>query len=335
MNAARVSMQRCYRLALPLIQQEEAAARAKAEEEKRQEAVRIRNERIEAARREKEQHDAEVARLAALQLARQRQSERHQQAGQQAALILQRAVYIHSEEFARLSGDADSIMNSLAATISMEDSAYRGMSEGSEGARTLLAIYVKIEGNLNGTDVSADVDQQTALADRTIALETSAIRSIYENDEGFFRLLGTWCQVLEKRHPDLVTAYREEDLAVTSRLADDDSAPRAISAYTKASMRVLQKIVADEASASEAQRITTTAESLNAAEDSAWRATTLHSEAILQLLLTLFPQTRAAEAERIRSSVGVEQAGEDSALRAEIHNQQGIAAALHELILHP
>jgi len=322
MAAVKHSMRRSYALAVPQIQQEEAAARARAEAQ-----------RIEAARLDGVTREEEVARARARELAGQRAAIEREVARQQAELQKKIQAFTRSPEYRRWCAEADRIVAAFDSRLAAEDSAYRGMSEGAHTARDLLAILVKIEGRLRGVDVVDAVDSLTQSSDRVLALEDSAKRATYENDQAFFRLLGIWCRATSAKHPELATAFSEEQKSTTSRLVADDSAPRAISEYTGASMRMLKLIVSAHGHSDQASKIVTPVESEELFEDSAWRAAAQHRQANMQLLLALFPAEKAREAASIQLSAIRSVIGDSSAMQDDIGYQRGVIASLHGLIV--
>ncbi len=325
---ARSSMQREYAEAAPIIEKEEKEEQERQAEQKRQEELRAAQARTESDRREREQREQEAARLAEIERI-------EKQARAEAKVRQAEEQFRASAQYAAFQREAAEILRSLETELTTEDSAYRSMSERADAARKLLGIYVKIQGRLHDIDVSDSTDRLLAATDVELTGETSAIREVYENDEGFMDLLGGWCEVLASEQPDLPASFRRTAQSARLDSSADDSAPRAICTFTNASMTVLQQIVASRGREARATTVVNSASLLNASEDSAWRASMHNREAIMELLLALFPPEAKAKAEGIRSSISLETNTDDSALRAQSQYIQGIVDALSALIQMP
>lgn len=325
---ARSSMEREYAEAAPIIQKEEKEEQERQAEQKRQEELRVAQAKEEADRREREQREQEAARLAEIQRI-------EKQARAEAKVRQAQEQFRASAQYAALQHEAAAIVATLQIELITEDSAYRSMSERAKAARKLLAIYVKIQGRLHHIDISDSTDRLLASTDTELTGETSAIREIYENDEGFMDVLGAWCEVLASEQPDLPASFRRTAQSARLDSSTDDSAPRAICTFTNASMTVLQQIVASRGREARATTVVNSASLLNASEDSAWRASMHNRQAIMELLLAVFPPAARAKADGIRSSISLETDTEDSALRAQSQYIQGIVDALAALIQLP
>jgi hypothetical protein len=322
---ARNSMDQEYALASVLIEKEVADAKAKVEAEQRAEAARKAAQEAQAALAGKQRREAEMA---AAEKARQAIALANERAQSMAGA----ARFRNSAEYAALRAHADRIVSSLDTSLITEDSAYRSIQERSEAARELLVIYVKIQGSIHGTDVTADADRISAKTDRAMIGEDSAIRAIDAEDQGFFDLLGVWCAAEISTHPELSRSFDAASSSVRLFQAGDDSAVRSISDYTGASMLVLKALATSQGHASEAAAIVSSVDLLNAGDDSAWRVAMRHSEANMKLILTLFPRDQAAAASRISTSVSINADTDDSAVRAQSQYLQGIVDGLHVLI---
>ena len=334
-DEAKASLDTTYALAEPIIEREAAAERERQAAEKRRQAEEEKQRTVLGAREKEKQAEFERERQAQ-ELARQEDARRQAAAAKaEAAQRGRRASFLSSPEFAAYKKTADDIVDSLGNTIITENSAYRSMSERSEAARDLLAVYIQIQGKLNDQDVTLDVLRlKNEAASRMIA-ENSAIRAIYKHDESFLELLGVWCQVLEKRDPRLHKAFLEESTAIQLQVFSDDSAVRAISGYCGAAMNVLVLIDSELGHGAEANSIVSSATLPNITEDSAWRVAMRNTEAEMNLILLMIPPNRKVEADRIRRSVELDNLGNDSALLHHSRCEQGIVDALHELISNP
>jgi len=325
-------MAQAYAKAKPIIDQAIAA-----EQEKQAELRRREDQRQLAAAAEKERHrQAAVAEKQRQEQARRdadvaRQASAARRATETAAAV-RRAAFQVSQAHAESKRAADGIVSSLAVTVASEDSAYRAISERSDAARRLLSIYVKMQGRLTSTDVTAEVDRITSGADSNLVGEDSAIRATSNYDQAFFDLLGVWCRALGRRYPNLPREFSEESSSVRLRLAGDDSAVREISGYTRASMVVLESIVAAESHAAEAKSIVASAQDLDSGDDSAWRNTMHHTEANMSLLLVLLANDHPDQATKIKTTSTLVTSDDGSALRAQSQYLQGTVEALQRLI---
>ena len=242
---------------------------------------------------------------------------------------------LKSSQFAEWKRTADSIVSNLSIDLIGEDSAYRGMSKRAKAARNLLALYVKAEGHLQGTNIDASVDRVLSSADTNLIGEDSAIRDLYENDRAFFQLLGPWCTALDGNHTALRQAFETHDRAATLQGIGDDSAVRAIDTYSEASMRIICAIVTEEGLGSKADGIVSDVQMHNIGDDSAWRSAMRNEDGSMRLLLLLVGQEDPATASRIQAEETREVSGDDSALRAQDAYLQGKVDALHWLVSHP
>ena len=335
LDQAKKSMEFAYAQAAPLIQkkEQEEAARAEAEH---QEQERRRQAEIAAAQQaelERQQREAEQKRAAAARKAEEDAA--RLAAVERVKRQTARALSIRSDAMNTLKRQSDEVVADLTISLAGEDSAYRGMSKRSKAARQLLALYTKAEGQLAGTDVSADVDQFERAADVDVAGEDSAIRALYENDRGFLNELGPLCRLLSSSHPEAAKTFDSEHSKVSINTAGDHSAPRAIMECTGASMHVLAAIDSTRGSGMQSEAIVSSIDTSNIAEDSAWRATMRSQEGCSRVLLDLIAQESPQVASRIQGEMASGVIGEDSAFRAIETNQQATIDALHWLIQNP
>jgi hypothetical protein len=325
MQVAGEEMAKAEQLAAPEIAKEEAAERGRLAAARRAEEERQRREREAVARQQEEKRRQESER-------REAQARADAAAKEKARLALARDAVKNSPEFAKLKAEASRIYLKSRTDLIGEDSAYRSLSAQSEAARDLLAVYVKLQGMLNDVRVEADVDRIIRLSDVRLIGEDSAIRAIYKKDEAFLELLGTWCKVLDKRHPGIKAHFDRHHELATAMTRVDDSAPRAISRYTGTSVDVLKEILSKIGLGADAARVSAAVSVANIGEDSAWRAAMRNAEAISQMLLAILAQGDAAKAAEIKAHAAIEAIGEDSALRAHRLHKEMVVRTLKELV---
>lgn len=334
-DAARASMQTAYQQAKPIIDREEAEAREqqRQQELRRQreiEEARVRQAREEAQRKEDEAKRAAEARAKQDQekLARDERQRRVQH-----ELAMQK--FRTSHQYRSIRNAARDIVSTLRIDMIGEDSAYRSISRRASANCALLALYVKLQGFLADEDVSKQVDFVTDAFDTDMIGEDSAIRAVYKKDRCFLKLLGVWCDLLDKQSPGIAAGFEADQQRADLALAGDDSAPRAIAAYSSAVLRVLSRIASSKGKATKASAIEAKLLRDNIGEDSAYRSVMRNAKANLDLTLAMIDHDSDPAIRQIRSRAIINTVTDDSALRAQSEYRQGMVDALNWLIDHP
>ncbi len=325
LRLAEKQMAKARQQASAEIAREEAAERARVEAAARAEEERKRQEQLAAAQRAEQERRQEAER-------RQERERAEREAAERARLALAREAVKKSPELVRLRAEARRVYTNSRTRMIGEDSAYRAMSTQSKAARDLLAIYVKIQGVLNDVRVEQEVDRAIRLSDIRMMNEDSAIRAVYKYDQAFFELLGVWCKMLDKRYPGIHTRFEKRRELVDSLTSLDNSAPRAISRYSEASVEVLKQILSHTEAATAARDASSSAATGNAMDDSAWRNAMRNVEAIGNMLIALLETVDPVHAAEIKRHEAREMIGEDSALRAHRLHKEVIVRTLNELI---
>ncbi len=199
----------------------------------------------------------------------------------------------------------------------------------------MLAILVKVEAISEARAVRT-VDDLIALANLDLTSETSALRAAYKNDKAYFELLGVWCEVLDRQSPGLKQQYDTLERAMAIRMAGEDSAPRACSAYTARSVEAICAIAIAAGFQNEAEGIAKETERRNVGETSPWRAASANVDGIMRLLLVMLKHRAGrealAEANQIESDADTKVISEDSALRAQSIYWSAATEVMYSLI---
>ena len=131
---------------------------------------------------------------------------------------------------------------------------------------------------------------------------------------------------------------RDTDFTLNSTIGDD-SAPRAMAAYSMGSVKVLNEIAKANGWDTEADDIVLGRLKDRIGEDTAWQDAQGNVGAMFQIIL-IFAQHHPEDAVRskarsIGSEISTSMIGEDSALRAQSRQWEGFINALHMLIENP
>jgi hypothetical protein len=245
------------------------------------------------------------------------------------------AVYKKSPAYAGHVKEADRVQADLRSQFLAEDSAWRAISAYATASRKLLAIYVKMQGELGNTDLSSEVGKIMEATEKDLLLEDSALRAIYKNDHGFMEILGAWCRCLEPTHPGIMKKYESETSSLLTSLVTEDSAYRADSSATKAAMTTLAHILAAKGYGFASQAVIADIATANVVEDSAVRAARKHAEGITKLLLLLVEGKSKARAGEISRSVLTNTVTDNSAIRVHSEWKRGAVDAIYYLIVDP
>ena len=325
LDGAKVTMAQAYAKAKTILDQEEADARAReaaAEAAARQQAADA------AALKERQDRERAAQELAAQEQAKADQA-RIELAAKQAVA---KALFARSAEHAALQSKAESIVAALRTELAGEDSAYRSISERARAARDLFAVLVKLQGQLSGSNVDDKVDQISAAVDRELIGEDSAIRATYINDRASLDLLGVWCSILSKNFPSLPAAFDKVQSEAVLAEAGDDSAIRAIDAYSAGILDALRLITSSICGAQGPDAVMSAIATAQIGEDSAWRSSMHNCDGSMKMLLLLLDHDGSDEAKRIRSEAFAEAVDDDSAVRVQSQYRQGIVDATAAMI---
>lgn len=325
METARTQQQTAYSLAKPIIDAEAVATRLRIAREQQAEQARQAQIRVQHAEAERQKQ------IAAAEF-RLKQAEERQRQQRQQREALARVTFLQSAEYRSLQARANEVYSDLKIGLIGEDSAYRGISRRARASRDLLAIAVQVKARLSGMNLNNKVADSLRASDVDLIGEDSAIRSTYKCDEATFELLGVWCEVFSKQEAKARQVFLDEKLRLLREMAGDNSAPRAISAYTEGCMNVLKEIASLEGFGTAANGVITQISLRNVSEDSAWRASMRNTQGTMELALILLNRDSDPEVKKLRAEITSSAVTDDSALRAQDLYRQGFIEAMRMMI---